>query len=436
MDPQECLEGLRRAYYIAQQSSSEDDETIEMDEHVLRQIKKVEADLMCLLDDASSDALDDDERRERLVQTSERAAKILSDHQQQQQQHAYPCSDTHKALPSPPNTWPQAPVLIRPTPNSSTNIKGVRKISSRHYQDFPGFCAGCILPINNGSEKRGESIVVDFESTHFEGSMLFRLQQAPPLSQSTTSYNEDGRSYFDGKKRKFQAVVQGKFKTPLPMSETVTGQSFTRAAGKLPARWIVTSFITFISSLVPQLQVKLDGDAPRFLSPLVATAHTVLQSDEDTEDDTTSSFSIEDELEESHMSESSSVLSSAYKVLGITAQGPDQAPKASIAARMKTRKRLFNNLTAKKDTNVKFDVSKLYTFEFYQHLLDFGEGGLAVDMGRPIGKVGIAKATDGQPLKFMSAYQCPDTGVLDSLWSFDIWHASLYPYAQAAEGGE
>jgi hypothetical protein len=77
-------------------------------------------------------------------------------------------------------------------------------------------------------------------------------------------------------------------------------------------------------------------------------------------------------------------------------------------------------------------VSKQYTFEFYQHLLDFGPDGLAMDLGRPVGKVGLAKVTNGQPLKLMSAWQCPETGRLDALWSFDIWHESLYLYAQKA----
>jgi hypothetical protein len=56
-------------------------------------------------------------------------------------------------------------------------------------------------------------------------------------------------------------------------------------------------------------------------------------------------------------------------------------------------------------------------------------------MGRPIGKVGLAQATDGQHIKFMSAHQNPQTKELDTLWSFDIWHESLFPYAELALAG-
>jgi hypothetical protein len=57
-------------------------------------------------------------------------------------------------------------------------------------------------------------------------------------------------------------------------------------------------------------------------------------------------------------------------------------------------------------------------------------------MGQPIGKVGLAQATDGQPLKFMLAHKDPTrTGELDSLWCFDIRHSSLFSYANMAING-
>jgi len=76
----------------------------------------------------------------------------------------------------------------------------------------------------------------------------------------------------------------------------------------------------------------------------------------------------------------------------------------------------------------------------FQHLLDFSGDELALDMGR-MGRFPLAQAMDGQPLKIMAAYQNNEEihGELDALWSFDIFHQSLYPYAQKAyntEGAE
>ena len=349
--------------------------------------------------------------------------------------HAFPCKDTYQELPSPPSQWPQCPLMIRPTPDTSTKIKGIRHVSSNEYKHFAGFCAGCILPINNGTEPKGESLVIDFESNHFVGTMLMRIQQAPPVQSSSTT-NIHNKSYFDGKKRKFQAVVQGRFKTALPMSQCVTGQIFERPAGKLPAKWIVTSFIKFVSTLAPQLQADLGHAKPRFLTPLVATAHTVIVEDSASSNNNPEApelagyyRNLEQEMVEPPATDPSSVMHN----LGhdTTHRGSTPAPPP-IAKRMKLRKKAFNKIAAKKKVDPVFSTTKVYSFEFYQHLLDFGTEGLAVDMGRPIGHVGLASITDGQPIKFMSAHQDPTTKELDSLWSFDIWHESLHPLAVQA----
>jgi hypothetical protein len=58
---------------------------------------------------------------------------------------------------------------------------------------------------------------------------------------------------------------------------------------------------------------------------------------------------------------------------------------------------------------------------------------LAVDMGRIGGMIPLAQSMDGQPLKIMAAYRSSEIKQeLDSLWSFDIFHESLYSYAQTA----
>lgn len=306
-----------------------------------------------------------------------------------------------------------------------------RRASSSEYQHFFGFCAGCILPINNGREVEGESLVIDFESTHFVGTMLLRIKQAPQNRKGVPSlYGED--SYFDGKKRKSQTVVKGRFKTPLPMCRCVTGQAFERPAGKLPSRWLVTTFIKFVNTLAPQLEATLDGDKPRFLTPLVATAHTVLVNDPTSCTMTAESKpqqTLETHIEEPSSLTENSVLSFLPEDLGVSV--PDTTA-SSLAGRMKARKKIFNTLAARHSMEPCFDTTKEYCFEFYQHLLDFGED-LAVDMGQIGGKVGLARATDGQPLKILAAYKDEEKHELDTLWSFDLWHESLYPFAACAQ---
>ena len=71
--------------------------------------------------------------------------------------HAYPCNDSFKELPASPEKWPQRPVMIRPTPGSTTKIRGIRYASERDYKHFSGFCAGCILVRSGGMEEMDKS---------------------------------------------------------------------------------------------------------------------------------------------------------------------------------------------------------------------------------------------------------------------------------------
>jgi hypothetical protein len=260
------------------------------------------------------------------------------------------------------------------------------------------------------------------------GTLLLRIKQSPEVQMTANDgvVNYQEASYFDGKKRKFQVVVKGRFKSPLPMSHCVTGQAFDRPAGKLPARFIVSTCIRFFSTLAPQLEISLEGDKPRFLSPLVATAHTVLVNTSSS-DGGRIRHDIESPVEEGPSTKETSVL---YYVPGDLTV-PDTT-NSSVSSRMKVRKKIFNTLAAKQSAEPRFDTTKEYTFEFYQHLLDFGEK-LAIDMGKVVGKIGLAQATDGQPLKILAAYKSKENHELEALWSFDIWHESLFHFAEQSQ---
>jgi len=411
------------------------------------------------LDDDIKDENDDDDEKQQILRQS---IKKETERQQPEDQHLrtflspesheYPCSC--KRLPQPPACWPQRPLMIRPTPFSSTKIIGIRRAMGHDYEYFRGLCAGCILPINNGREIKDESLVVDFESKHFIGTLLLRIKHVPQLERNETAYyniendQNNPRNYFAKRKRRFQAVVKGCFKTPLSISRCITGQLFDRPPGPLPARWIVKSIIRFISILAPQLDASLDGDKPRFLTPLVATAQTVVVENKDIKKDADYSFDsrlkidVEVDLVEPSSIEPTSILSDLRTDSSLGISIPDTT-ESSVASRMSVRKKIFNTLAADKSSSSyepQFSMHKVYTFEFFQHLLDFSGDELALDMGR-MGRFPLAQAMDGQPLKIMAAYQNNEEihGELDALWSFDIFHQSLYPYAQKAyntEGAE
>mmetsp|Transcript_36790 Transcript_36790/g.82761 ORF Transcript_36790/g.82761 Transcript_36790/m.82761 type:complete len:459 (-) Transcript_36790:313-1689(-) len=339
-----------------------------------------------------------------------------------------PCEgpDAQRALlpRGPPEQWPQRPLLLRPSPESGMAIRGVRYSSSDDYMATPPGDWDT-LPINNGTERPGRCLVIDFESEVFIGTAMLRIKKCPSLIDG--DYKGSPGSYFDGRKRTFQGVVRGRFKAEISMSETVTGQLFNRPAGILPPRLVTKGAIGIISRLAPQLQARLDGDFPRFLSPLISTAQSVMSSGSVGEDrDSRADETLEMSLEEPRPSDPASLLND------LAAGGFTTLPSDSdgAAARIKTRKRAFDKLHADRSTGPTFDTGKEYTFEFFQHLILFDE--FALGFPRPVGKAAIAPMLNGQPLKFVAAHQRTGDGDVDEfrwLWSFDIWHESLYQTA-------
>ena len=193
--------------------------------------------------------------------------------------HTKQCVCCEQRLPvMEPDRWPQRPLLMRPTPHSGTVILGIRyagstdylweaqmsplkwpdvlhekwynecKDSGRPVQDNTSMimCPQCmIMPINNGKELPGESLVTDFESPGFVGSILVRLRD----SQGTTCPERervDGECYFDGVHRKYQVVVRGQFKQAIPWTECLAGFQYVAIVGCSKRLFASPSAHTFV----------------------------------------------------------------------------------------------------------------------------------------------------------------------------------------------
>jgi Protein of unknown function (DUF1769) len=319
-------------------------------------------------------------------------------------------------LPPSPDSWPQAPLLFCSTPKSQTNILRIR------YDSYPSpsserLNSGCMLPINTGAECPGRSLVVDFESKYFVGTILLRIRDAIPLDPQYQTMT----SYFDGKKRSFQVRIQGQFKQELSMSQCFTGQWFDRPSGKLPAQWIVFNTIKLLTLLSPQLDAKLDDTHPRFLSPLMGTANTVLQESIGNSRDSTLS-KLELDIEEPPFYSNRNVL---HQIQALHKGALSK--ETSVNLRIAKRKKYFNQLSIHGYEEPKFSTQTVYCFEFYQHMLSFGDN-LELNLGNPLGRISLTQPLNGQPLKCLSLVR-DNSGSYEPLWSFDIWHADLYPLA-------
>lgn len=137
------------------------------------------------------------------------------------------CSCCQTSQPVDPALWPQRPLLMRPTPNSGTIVRGIRRANRTEYLWTPDSkhswmegsmgCRQCAsLPINSGDEII--PLVTDFESELFIGSLLLRVRGSRCVSEEQLE-----QGYFHGLNRRYQVVIRGRFKREIPWTECYSG---------------------------------------------------------------------------------------------------------------------------------------------------------------------------------------------------------------------
>mmetsp|Transcript_12443 Transcript_12443/g.31899 ORF Transcript_12443/g.31899 Transcript_12443/m.31899 type:complete len:717 (-) Transcript_12443:252-2402(-) len=224
----------------------------------------------------------------------------------------------------------------------------------------------------------------EFETRLFKGrAMLWvtGLQTSPP-------------GLFKGRQRKTSLVVQGFFKEALPFDDVFTGQEFERPIRDLPASWLVNVLLRIARKLSPSSIFGL-LNRPHILTPVVAGAQCInicKASSSETPDlnapPREDMLATLPSLKERHTGE------------------PLPSPQ---------RKKWFTS--AKNRAGLRFDTEHLYTFHFWQHLLDLSA--YELDMG--VAQFDISRNLNRQPLQLMVKQQ--STG--EYLWNFEVWHENL-----------
>lgn len=334
--------------------------------------------------------------------------------------HDEPCQSKSSQRPPNPSSWKYSPLFLCPSPNSSMKTRGVRYSSSTEHLVEEFDPEHDSLPINFGTEEEGRCLVIDFTTTSFEGTALFRIK-LERHGQDECDQNQG--YYFAGRKRTFQAVIKGRFLQHLPISECVTGQVFEHPPVKLPPKCILHGAVSLFKKLAPQLTIDLDGKRPKFLSPLASTAQTVICDDGTNQGKHTRNDCMELDLCEPNETNARSLHRHLSRPCG-NGSSSKNGTGATCKSRIKARKKAFDRSFARGDKEPKFNLDKEYTFEFFQHLIYFDD--LSVDLGL-VGRHKLGSVLNSQPLKCMAARYRPDIDCngLDFLWAFDIWHESI-----------
>jgi hypothetical protein len=283
--------------------------------------------------------------------------------------------------------------------SGGTTGMGNQQYAANNGDDNPNptevMCSQCmILPINNGNEPQGKSLVTDFETDLFQGSLLVRIRNTEGTCEEAY---DDNKGYFKGMNRRYQVVIRGKFKKNIPLTECLSGFQLARPCGKLPPKFIFKGALKVISFFAPQLQVKLDGQNPSSLTPFGSTPQTIIvQQEGETLD-----------MEGLHQEP----VEAKHTVLG------EASGSSSALQRTKIRKKAFDKLFTQNSKTPLADTNKVYTFEFLQHMFNFQD--FTIELGSIMGSVKFQDILEGQPLQIMAMHGN------QKLWCFDIWHECL-----------
>jgi len=152
---------------------------------------------------------------------------------------------------------------------------------------------------------------------------------------------------------------------PIPMHHAKVGQCLMSKLLIQPPIWLLDILVPLINRLCPSMVLKLDGDRPFFLAPLMTSMQTINVSKDGNQPSISSSIS--------------SSLREDLSLIG----------KEFINMSSSRRKQyLSNHDNLKKYT---FDPTLVYTFEFYQHVFRFDSykikvGIIEIDINSFIGR--------------------------------------------------
>lgn len=226
-----------------------------------------------------------------------------------------------------------------------------------------------------------------FSSDLFEGYCLVRIKNV-----ANSDNRENDKAYFDGRRRLFQTIVQGRFKEALPVNTVLTGHEFVKPLKSLPHQWILKAATNLISKLAPGSDIRVAGKRPRMLAPLAGTSQVVRVDEMGREPDIASIDGVKEDC---------SLMGGKFA-------------KSSVSS--SSRKSYLAN--PNKASQYTFDTDRIHTFDFYQNLLNVQT--YKLDLG--IANISMSPILNDQPIQCLAK-----TTDGRYLWSFQIWHESLLP---------
>ena len=355
----------------------------------------------------------------------------------------------------PPVEWIHAPLLLTATPGSGTVIRRIKRVCDAESDNSDCLGPHAQLPINNGREVH--SLLIDFETPSFEGTALFRIRNSSGTDENdimSTSFGikKGGNDYFAPHNRKFQMVIQGKFRRPnVIMADCMSGMVLDhplRTTGSpvtdlnpskssivsskksprkkknkeegLPPKWVLRASVKIAGLFSPRIDANLKCSHPRILAPLCSIAQSIHVS---RKGQTCPVLDVP-HIEPNHQSTES-------LIHDLKCTQNETSSNSSVPIRKKRFDSVYDaRLSHPHLASPCFDTDSTYTFEFLQHLIDYNN--FSLDFGSILGKMKLGGAFKGQPCRLVAGVMSRSgqgkevmLRDMDCLWSFDLWHESL-----------
>mmetsp|Transcript_1550 Transcript_1550/g.2376 ORF Transcript_1550/g.2376 Transcript_1550/m.2376 type:complete len:281 (+) Transcript_1550:196-1038(+) len=233
---------------------------------------------------------------------------------------------------------------------------------------------------------------IDFETDLFVGKCLLRFIGIPGDNP------KDDEAYFEGKKRKWQMLVQGRFKEEISMGELLVGDFYEKPMLNIPKGSVMKVYQRFMEFLTPGIIMDMISDKPKILSNF-GTMQTLRVDLPGNEPDITILDSVQ---------EDSSLLITDKKDL-------------TMAKRRKYLGKLKNS--CKYTTN----PNHVYTFELFDHTINFG----TYHQSMGTFQIDLVKSMNDQALAL-----CLFTRDQRVLYKFVIWNERTFEAKKEKEQEE
>jgi len=138
--------------------------------------------------------------------------------------------------------------------------------NSSEWTHYPAYF--CAHPeVRTKDYKPGEGlpfgVPIKFETDLFEGTIFLRVR-------SIDSYPDDQNHdvYFKGEKRFWHAIIQGRFKEEVCMSDILLGDFYEKPFSGMPMPSLVKVYQKFLSTFYPGMIMDVASDTPKVLVPI------------------------------------------------------------------------------------------------------------------------------------------------------------------------